>query len=85
MHQLASNLVKQLKDDFCNYHFCEGKTFDYISVSYGELESGEVVTIEKLIEDSFFKYINNDGTINLDYCHNARQTAETLCYYSFFF
>ena len=85
LHELARNYAKQLKNALVSKQQDVTKCFSYIKVSYGEVknENEEVVTIEKYLPGTFFKYVNNDGNINLEYKTPDRLMAATLCHFSY--
>ena len=83
MHLLAKHFADQLKQSLKSKNYA-GDVFAYNKISFGTIvNTKEVITIEQFVDGEFFKYINNDGSINFDYKEDARLMVETLSHFSY--
>jgi hypothetical protein len=86
MQYLASNITKTLGarvTDVCNDEF--GQTFAYTEIFMGKFEDQEeYFTLEKFIDGTFTKYINNTGEVCTEGGRGEiREKAECLSHYSY--
>ncbi|CAB3984462.1 transient receptor potential cation channel subfamily M member 6-like [Paramuricea clavata] len=83
-HTLAQNIAIQMQR---NVPETFGETFTYDSMLFGKIveDNGDVcfVTIERYLEGSFTKYINNNGKISSSSDDDITKKAETLMHYSY--
>ena len=85
MHTLAQNIANQMTK-YVDKEY--GQAFSYDNIFLGKIKSLEntnqgFVTIEKYIEGSFTKYINNNGNVTANKNDVITQKAETLVHYSY--
>ena len=85
MHTLAQNVANQMTK-YVDKEF--GQAFSYDNIYLGKIKSTEnanrgFVTIEKYIEGSFIKYVNNNGNVTANKEDVITHKAETLVHYSY--
>ena len=82
MHAIARNIAQRFQKS-APQEF--GVTFEYQKVYYSIYE-GQPVTIEKYVDGSFHKYINNDGqcaATEIDEIKAIYEKAQTLVHFSY--
>lgn len=84
MQSLARNIAESLNarvNDVCKEEF--GQTFVYTDIVMGQFEDQEYFAVEKFIDGSFSKYINNTGLVCEEGTSVIHKKAECLTHYSY--
>lgn len=86
MHNLSKNFADQLAQTIKDKNVSEqfGPVLKFEEVHFGKLqETGECITIERYIEGTFEKYINNTGELCVPKSNLIGQKAECLAHFSY--
>ena len=86
MHNLSKNFADQLAQTIKDKNVSElfGPVVQFEEVHFGKLqETGECITIEKFIEGTFEKYINNTGELCVPEANLVGQNAACLAHFSY--
>ncbi len=73
-------VAKKVQDSGDNNY---GRFLKCNQIYYGELESGECITLEEFIEGKFTKYMNNTGKLCVGPMNEVGQKAENLAHFSY--
>ena len=86
MHNLSKKFADQLAQTIKDKNVSElfGPVVQFEEVHFGKLqETGECITIEKFIEGTFEKYINNTGELCVPEANLVGQKAACLAHFSY--